>query len=573
MNIKKIVIVVASVSLALLLVFFLKNKQQPAVQAADFLPADVLFYAEQHEFTEMYNTFFDSPLGKSLLNLDYRTIETELGGTEHTIRAAERFWRKITTTLEDPGFNELLGKEFCMALFPANSFSPENPAQALEERLLLIAKPRHNAKFLQLLAPLFSKDIKQSTVQYGAHTINRYQIDASSRLSTVTVQGLILAGFDERLVRKSIDSYDERNNILSKNKEFQRLRKNFKNAKLFVYFSVPALFDQGCMIAENLPPKHREEFLSLLKQWEGWGAAAYGAWHEKGLLTDKVEILFDKSSLDSGIAKLCGVPKAENKTLAMVPSDTLFYYWVNFLNPLDMWNIYSERVTRQEPHAFDVLRQELRDGGDVEIEEVLGMIDNEFALIVRDVGQDGIPLPRAAAIIQLTQPEQFLEVFNKLLAEADIPMSDKKYKGEVITYWGLAPQGGFQPAFTLLDNYLLLSNSIDLVQQIVDLGKEPTESLLKSTAIEELGGKLLEKNNSATYIHIALLADALKELAKWGGDMAILQGPEMARKAEIMVDRLILPVLDGVSMYKQFGSRSFITDDSIVLESVTTVVE
>lgn len=543
------------------------------MQAADFLPADVLFYAEQHEFTEMYNKFFDSPLGKSLANLDYRTIETELGRTENTIRAAERFWKKITTTFEDPGFDQLLGKEFCMALFPAKSFSPKNPAQALEERLLLIAKPRHNAQFLQLLAPLFSKDIKQSTVQYGAHTINRYQIDKHSRLSTATVQGLILAGFDERLVRKSIDSYDERKNILSKNKDFQRLRKNFKGAKLFVYSSVPALFDQGCMIAENLPLEHQKEFLSLLKQWEGWGAAAYGAWHEKGLVTDKVEILFDKSNLDGGIAKLCNVPQAENKTLAMVPADTLFYYWANFLNLLDMWDIYSGRVTRQQPHAFDVLRQELRDGGDVEIEEVLGMIDNEFAVIVRDVGLDGIPLPRAAAIIQLKQPEQFLGVFNKLLAEADIPMSNKKYKDKVITYWGLAPQGGFQPAFTLLDNYLLLSNSIDLVQQIVDLGKEPSASLLKSAAIEELGGKLLEKNNSATYIHVALFADALKELAKWAGDMAILQGPEMAHKAEILVDRLILPVLDGVSMYKQLGSRSIITDDSIVLESVTTVVE
>ncbi len=573
MNIKKTAIIVISASLLLILIFVLKNKQEPAVQAADFLPADVLFYAEQNDFTEMYQRFFDSRLGKTLINLDYRAIETELGGNEETIREAERLWKGISNTLEDPAFNELLGKEFCMALFPAKSFSPENPAQDLEERLLLIAKPRHNAKFLQLLAPLFKKDIKQSTVQYGAHTISRYQIDANNRLSTATIQGLVLAGFDERLVRKSIDSYDDRTNVLSKNKDFQRLRSNFKDAKLFTYFSMPAVFDQGCMIAENLPPEHKEEFLSLLKQWEGWGAAAYGAWHAKGQVTDKVEILFDKSNLDSGIAKLCNVPKAENKTLAMVPADTLFYYWANFLNLLDIWDIYSERVTRQQPHAFDVLRQELRDGGDVEIEEVLGMIDNEFAVIVRDVGQDGIPLPRAAVIIQLKQPEQFLGVFNKLLAEADIPMSDKKYKDKIITYWGIAPQGGFQPAFTLLDNYLLLSNSIDLVQQIVDLDDEPSRSLLKSVAIDKLGGKLLEKNNSATYIHVALFADALKDLAKWAGNMAILQGPEKARKAETVVNQLILPVLDGVSMYKQLGSRSFITDDSIVLESVTTVAE
>lgn len=556
------------------LVFFLKSKQEPAVQAADFLPADVLFYGEQHEFTEMYQNFLNSRLGKTLAGIDYRGIEEEFGGTEETILEAENFWRNINEVLEDPGFNELLGKEFSAALFPATSFSVDNPAKNLEERLLLIARPRHNVQILQFLIAFFSKDIEQSTVQYGTHRISRYQVDENYRLSTATVQGLVLAGFDERLVRKSLDFYDgQKEDTLRNNLDFQRLRKNFKGAHLFTYLSLPALLDQGRMIAENLPQEHQDEFYVLLKQWEGWGAAAYGAWHEKGLVKDKTEILFDRSKLDSGLAKLCDVQPSENMSLAMVPADTLFYYWTNILNLRVIWEMYAAEITKRQPDAFDVLRQELRDGGSVELEELLDMIGNEFAVIVRDIGREGIPLPKVAAIIQLKEPENFLGVFNRLLEEAAIPLSEKKYKGQAITYWGIAPQGGLQPAFTLLGNYLLLSNSFDLVKQIVALRTDPSKALMESPAVQEVGGKLLEKNNSATYVHIALLADAMKELATWAGAMAILQGPEMAHNAEIVVSKLVLPLLDGVAMYTQYGSRSIITKDSMVLESTTTVVE
>lgn len=570
---KKIGIVLVLVCCGLGILFFLKSRQEPAVQAADLLPADVLFYGEQHEFTEVYQDFLNSRFGKALIGLDYSAIEAELSGAEERVQETENFWKKVNTVLESPGFNEFLGKEFAAALFPAKSFSTENPAKALEERLLLIARPRHNAQVLQFLVSFFSKDIEQSTVQYGAHTISRYQLDKDYRLSTATVQGLVLAGFDERLVRKSLDFHDNRKDTLSGNKDFQRLRKNFKGSELFAYLSLPALFDQGRMIAGNLPQESREEFYTLLNQWEGWGGAAYGAWHEKGLLKDKAEILFDRSKLDSGLAKLCDVHPAENKSLAMVPADSLFYYWTNILNLRVVWEMYAAQVTDRQPDAFDVLRQELRDGGNVELEELLDMIGNEFAVIVRDVGREGIPLPKAAAIIQLKEPQRFLGVFNKLLEEAAIPISEKKYKGQAITYWGIAPQSGLQPAFTLIGNYLLLSNSYELVQQIVALRTDPSKALLESPDLREVGGKLLEKNNSTTYIHIALFADALKELATWAGSMAILQGPEMAHNAEIVVNKLLLPLLDGVAMYNQYGSRSIITNDSIVLESTTIVVQ
>jgi len=570
---KKTGIVVLLIACGLGLLFFLQGNQEKRVEAADCLPADVLFYGEQLDFMDMYQDFINSRLGRTLTRLDYTGIAAELGGSEEVILEAKEFWRKVRRVLDDQGFNELLGKEFSAAVFPANSFSAVNPAKAIEERLLLIARPRHNMQMLQFLAPLLSKDIQQSTVQYGIHTITRYQIDEENTLSTATIKGLVLAGFEERLVRKSLDHYDNKKDTLSDNKDFQRLRESFKGAKIFTYLSLPALSKQGRMIGKNLPEEDHEEFFALLEQWDGWGAAAYGAWDEKGVVKDKAEILFDQSKLDSRVAKLCDVKPGDNKTLKLVPADTLFYYWTNTLNLPLIWELYSSNATRKQPEALDILRHELRDSAGVELEELLDMIGNEFAMIVEDVDREGIPLPKATVIIQLSEPERFLEIFNILLQNADIPVSLKQYQGQDITYWGVAPQGGLQPAFTLIENYLFISNSIDLVQQIVALQTDPSRILLNSPAMNEVGEGLLEANNSATYIHIAKLADALKDLAAWVGAMAVLQGPEMARNADIVVNQLVLPLLDGVAMYTQLGSRSIITADSIILESTTTIVQ
>ncbi len=570
---KKTAIVLLVVLCGFGLVFFLSNKSETQVEAADFLPSDVLFYGEQLDFTEMYQHFMDSRLGRILTRLDYKGIVAQLGSSEEAILEAENNRQKIIELLESPGFDELVGKEFSVALFPAKSFSAASPAKALEERLLLIARPRHSTGVLQLLAPLLSKDIDQSTAQYGSYIITRYYLNEKNTLSTVTVKGLILAAFDERLVRKGLDSYDEGSNTLSGNVDFQRLRKNFREASLFTYLSVPALYNQGRMIAENLQEEDRKEFLALLEHWSGWGAAAYGAWRDAGIVRDKAEILYTKEKLDANVAELFAVKPIVNNTLAMVPSGTLFYYWTNTLNLPILWEMYVNTVIQQQPEALDILRHELRDSLDIELEDLLAMIDTEFAVIVKDIGRDGIPLPKIAGVVQLKEPERFLAIFNKALQAAEIPFTTKKYQGHEITYWGVAPQQGLQPAFSLLGDYLVLSNSFDLVKQLVALESDPQQSLLHSSAVEQVKGELVKENNSAAYIDIAHLADAIKDIATWAGTMAVLQGPEVARNAEMVVNQLILPLLDGVAMYTQMGSRSAITEDSIVLESTIIVVE
>jgi len=555
------------------LFFALQKEQEKGIQAPDFLPEDVLFYGEQHEFATMYKEFTQSRLGKTLSRIEYTNIAAALGGDQIFVEKILRHWQDVDRIFRESGFNQIFGKEFSLALFSAQSFSPENPAKALEERLLLITRPRHNTKILQFLAPYISAGTKQSTAQYGAHIITRYQFDEQETLSIAMVDGLVLAAFDERLVRKSLDVYDKKTNTLAGSPHYQKLRKRFQGANLFQYLSLPALMEQGKMIAGALQDEEYRQFLTLLEQWEGWGAAAYGAWKEDGLIKEAVEILYEPEDLDREVAGLFGVEASKNKTLTMLPADTLFYYWVNSLNLPLLFELYSEALIEHSSGMFYLLQQELQDITGMRLEEILSMVGRECGILIQDVGSNGLPLPKVMVVLQLKEPQKFKKIFNQILLEAEIPINTKSYKGQEISYWGIAPQVGLQPAFTLYEDYLLLSNSRDLLKEIVVLQSEPGLRLLNSPGLKKLRKELTRKNNSAAYIHIDRLADALKQIATWAGGMAVLQGPETAHKVDIVVKELVLPLLDGISMYKQLASRSEVLENSILIESTTTIVE
>ncbi len=555
---------------AILFVLFQKGPERQTVSASDFLPENVLFYAEHKNLAEIITEFQGSKLGRILRDMQFLDVLEELGAPPDQVREVRTAADQLSQFMDSPAFNELLGREFSVALFPAKSFSADNPALALEERLLLISRPRHNAQFLQFLAPMLTEDIVKSSVQYGKYTIDRYQVDSTVTVSAVVVKDLVLMAVDERLIRKGLDLYDKKQNTLSRNQQYLKLHEQLEKSKLFTYVSFPALYEQGKIISEKLPEDDEKEFLALLEQWKGWGSAAYGAWKEDALLQEKVVINYDMKKLDSRIVQLLSVRPSTNDTLSMVPPDVLFYYWTNTLNLPLLWNIYSTVLVRQSGN-LDLLHQEIFDATGVQFEEILDMVSKDIAVLVQDIESKGIPLPKAALVLKLKKPEAFQNVFRKLLATADIPISEEMYKNAVVSYWGVAPQSGLQPAFTFIDEHAYISNSIDVIRQIIELREYPEGNFMDDKNVRLVTDRLLLPNNSAAYINIASLAAACREFAVWASSMASLQGPEVARSSKIAVDKIILPLLDGVAMYSQLGSRSFFRDNSIILESTISI--
>ena len=570
---KKILIGILLICGCVGLFFFIQAEQKEELQASDVLPADTMLYLEQHDFVKLYNEFASSRLGRVLSKIDYEGIAAELDGDGQVARDAVHLWKELHDVINEPVYDQVLGKEVSIALLSMPLTDDITPEKFLEERLLLIAKPRHNAKVVQFFASYLAKDVEQSTVQYGTHSIQRYKLNEKQTLSTAAVDGLVLAAYDERLVRKSLNIYDERQNTLSSNEMYNQLRQRCEGSVLFQFFAVSAVRSQLEILSQRLPEEQQQQFHEFLNEFNGWEAGAYAAWKEEGSIKDTLEIIYTREKLDPYVADLLSQPPEHNNSLKMVPSDALFYYWGNSLNLPLIFELYSEAIIEEQPEAFDLLQQELQDSVGMPLEEILALVANEYGVIIKQVEGEGVPIPKALVLFKLNDTEKVGTIIKTLLAEADIPISSNSYMDREINYWGVAPQVGLQPAYTISGDYLLLSNSRDLVKQVVSLQDGAEGTLLVNTELQQLSEVLKRENNTTAYAHIAHMADSLKTLATWAGGMAVLQGQETAKDVNVIVQELVLPLLDGIAMFTQMATRSEVKETTIVLESTILVVD
>ncbi len=546
---------------------FFKNGSGPSIQIAEVLPADVVFYQEQHDFVEMYQKFKASKLGKAITGIDLVAITGKMGGDVTAAQDATVLLQKIDKTCNEPIFKQMLGQEFGVAFFAGKGFSADKPEQLVKERLLFVARPQYNAKAMEFLATVFAKDLEKSVSKYAKQNITAYKIDENYSLYTTTINDLLLAALDERLLHTTIDIHAGKNATLASTPNFQKLRGRFSDATLFSYFSLESFKEQMDILAEKMSQNEKQAILEVFKQWNGMQVVGYGAWQREGHIEEQVELLYNESELDPYVAKLFGMEPEGNNTLSMVGAKPLLYWWSNGLNLPLFYERSRELVAGKDPHGFDLLQQEVQDRTGMVLEDILALIGNESALIVNDVSTKGVPIPKIAFVLEIEDKEPFLNLLEGLIAEAGIPLQSVSFQAQEIRYWGMSPQEGLQPAFTLFGKYLLVSNARDMIEQMLLVQENEKDNLSNNPDIKSLKDIVAAVNNSTVYLHIARSADALKAVVNWAKGMAAMQGPEVASRVDVLATDLVLPLLDGVSMYSQVACRSEITNENVVVES------
>jgi hypothetical protein len=139
-----------------------------------------------------------------------------------------------------------------------------------------------------------------------------------------------------------------------------------------------------------------------------------------------------------------------------------------------------------------------------------------------------------------------------------------------ISWGGVISGSGLQPTLVFVDDYFVIASNI---QQIEEFTADNLEegSLVNSAGFQQVDRGLQEKNLSMAFLDFAKFAEMLKELASWGGTMIAIKDRDLARRSKIIIDRLINPLLDGLSMYSRIGTRAYAQDDYIIFESTTAI--
>ena len=534
-----------------------------------FIPSDAQMVITQYDLKYRVAEFVSSPLGITLAELNYETVGKELGFSSTEIEQFNQLRAEITATYQNPLVQMLVGREISVALLP---FTPDDSVdfnQQLIDHLLVISRPSQSARLMDVATWAISGDERVSTVRYGVHDITRFDLENSSRLSVARVKDLIVMSLNERIVRQSLDVYDNDQLGLKENQEYQDRIDRFDEASLVGYFRFDGLVDLiNRAILESSSVNSQVRLLDK-ERLAAYKSAIFGAWRKENSIVDKAIISFDPAQLNESSRANLTSETALPKSHEQVPEDTIVFHWTNQFDPANLFGLVGDEQVVEQSGDYGPIIDDVTEVTGLTLPELLNLFGNELTFAVRSLNEDQlVPLPRFLLSVNSTDIDQMKEVTDALINHYSIPVRRKAYdNAEIISWGGIIGIGSVLPALSFANDAVIVSSNGAQIRNYI--GPERKKSLAESPTFKEMGQDILKPSHSISYLDFARTTQMTQELVSWGGTMLAIKDRELARKSKVLIDDLINPLLEGLAMYSIIGHRKYLEGNTIVFESFT----
>ncbi len=541
------------------------NKLQPE----RFIDQEAVVVNKNFKFLERVHNFRETPLAETLLNIDYSLISSVLNLPDFEPNQLKEWQEKFQSIIDHPLAVEFFGREFTVALVPnENNFTPDGEYD-LVSNLLVIARPRHHARIIELFSDLIDSEDTVSEARYGGYIIKRIPLENNQTVAVARVKDLLVISLNERTLRKSLDVYDRNISLISEVKDYSRAVKRFQNCSSLTYVNVTntiaaihkSIQDDGSEVLST-------DILEKFNKFNGYKNLIWGTWDNKNILSQKAIISFDRDEILPEYRELFRIEPSKSDIYKRINADTIWYYWTNILKPKALLTLYNHGNLESVEGGSTRIIQEIAQTAGLTTEELFSLVGNDFLIAIKNSPEEQfIPIPHLLFALKTSNPEKLLEVIKTVTEYYDIPLTKQSIKGNNLYLWGgVIPTGDLQPAFCISDNYLILSSNRQQINEFT-LADKGFQSLASNPYFREVEDGLTAKNNSINYIDSRNLTVLVKEVFSWIGTMIAIQDREAAQRSKILIDELLNPLLDGLAMYATIGMRSYTEKDSIIIES------
>lgn len=513
---------IAVVAPLLILLFFVLYLFTPGIPQdlppEQFIQQDALVVITQHDLEKRIAEFTESPLGAAVRDIDFTSIAAELHVQDISPELVHTAREQIVETVNDPLFKIIFGRQVSLALVPFSIDPSRELAAQLLEHLLLICRPKHNARFINMIADLVIEKDRITDIPYGVHTIKRLPLDPDRTLSVARVKELFLLSLDERLLRSSLDRYDSGAGALANDTRYWDTRKKFEGASFFSYLNIELL---NRSLSENMPGDYGKfgPYLGELEKQKAYQRGYFGAWREQDHVFEKVMI--SKMVTQPGASEndtdtpLPGIAR----TLTRVGEGTVLYYWSSHFDMQPLLP-YLQAGSGDKP-------RQLSEGEPSEVASSLGLTDSqirelaqsEITLALKGITtQQFVPIPFFMIAIHNSNPDLMKQLVDNLVSHYRIPLREVRINGSSGFSWGGVIGGsGLQPTVLFVDDYLVAASNTEQIEEFTSAGGT-AQSLVNSDGFRHVDRGLREVNLSVAFLDFAEFAEMLKELASWGGD-------------------------------------------------------
>lgn len=549
--------------------FVIENQKVTEGTPVQFLPSDTTAYLELENGLKSIEGFRQSRFGRTLNEIDLVEVAEYLDLDPVFISRLERIRNTFREVENNRLLLKLLGSKFSIALFPERAWSSNilPVSDYLWKQTLVISKQHSLRSVIATAKSIYPELVEKTSVSYGQYRIRRFTFDDST-IAAAFVDGYVLLTLEERLLREALFVRDNAALNLNTNPSFSRVKQHIATSDRKFYIDLSAMREISKNIAVHADSPQEQALLTEISKLQGFPTAGYGSWRQGRVLRDSLMIEMDYDKIMPITGEMLANKPETNSTLPFVVEDVLLYYWSNTLNARLLWQMYmKERVS--DGHDVSAIAQSTLEVTGYTVEELTAMVGSDIGLILRPSEHDQfVPIPDTAVFIKLKDRKKIKEVVDASATHFDISLQSRKYKSVKYYYWGLYPMENLQPVYTIHKGYLIVANTLNILKSIVDLmaDKEPLSSSITFAPIDP---GFREKNNSVCYVDQKTLLGQLREAVSWAGTMLAIQDRRAAAKSKILIDRLINPLLLGLTMYEKAATRTYIDKNWIITEART----
>ena len=552
--------------------YFLKpSLEKEMAIPAELLPADTLLMVEINDLEKRIEDFKSSKLGAKLKEIDLIDVMQKLKCPPEALKKWQKVKIEALTALDSMWFKEIFGQEAVLAVLPLklNSLTLAEPKKILGS-LVLISRPKHNVQLIKLASLIFAKKLQCQTETYAGYEIKTFEIEHGTTVSCSLTDGLLVAALDQQTIKNCLDLRKNRQTSLADNEYYQNLRSKlaYSGCKEFFYNNTENMYKNILDIFSNLMGKNKEftEKEHLLSALKGFKAVGYASYDDgSDLLKDKTLLMIDKDGFEPLYARAYNFKPEENKTLPMVPADTLVYYWANNLDLKSYFDIYCKNQQlndKEKEYSKDRLEREI--GGS--LDDLFSAFAEQFGIVLADVKTRALfPIPKLAVIVEVANREAAEKLIKTAMQRSKMILEQEEFHNVKITYMMLPFGKDLQPAYAFFNDFCLISISRGLIKDMIDACKK-NSGITTDRDFHSVNKGLTGKNNNIIFIKVDHLIDKLKAVVSWGGNMMVFKSPNMAERGDILIKGVINPLLDGLTMYKTIGARTFTKKNEIAMD-------
>jgi len=538
--------------------------------AEQILPGETLLTIRIDHLKQHIDDFRASPLGGgAIAGIDVRKAMTAMEAPADSIQQAQNLMANVHDSVDSHWFDVLFGQQVTLALLPVTIKDVDQPSPAeLSQTIVFVLRPKHPAKFLDLMKHFFAADIEVASMNYDHWTVNRFELKSGATVHYSIAGGLVVCALDRRPILRCLDALRDPATSLAQNSDYLAVEGELTDnpaPQVYGYANLAKFLELAWDLASE-KAADRPEFDLLEKQFGrmgGFYAAGYALYENGGpVQQSKLVFMVDRTAVEPHLERVLNIRPETADILTLLPQNTLGFTWQN---TFDLELYYNSLLESEDPKLPNIasVNPIVQDKLGVSFEELADAFGPQWGMALQDIKTGGFfPIPELGIFIQNTRPEIMEQIIQRAAATGNMAPLTENYGAHQISYLPLPFGSDLSPAYAYLNGYCILAVNPKIIKTYIDAFTSG-QNITGSEAFMAVDKGLSDQNNQLAYIKFDRLLDRIPEIIQWGGSMAAMAQPDKAGQIAPVADQVINPLIDGLKMYKTIGCRTFFAEAKV----------